>query len=272
MQSPLKLFTDKKSRGEKIAMVSLYDAPSAMMAVEAGADVLLVGDSLGNVILGYENTLAVTLEDMLRHTGSVARGAAQAERRVPVIADLPFGYSAGESRTLEAAIALMQSGAHAVKIEGAGPRVLQAIDLLVQNGIPVMGHLGYTPQSAMQKNEIVQGRTAAQGAGILADARNLQEAGCFGMVLEAVAMQTAANITQDLKSSTIGIGSGPDCDGQVLVWHDLVGLSPYNFKFSKRYAQARESLTQATKNYVDEVHSQAFPTIEHGWNMKDDNA
>jgi 3-methyl-2-oxobutanoate hydroxymethyltransferase len=269
MQSPLKVFHDKKTRAEKLAMISLYDAPSAYLACEAGADALLVGDSLGNVILGFESTLHVTLDDMIRHTGAAARGAKSSSRpEVPIIADVPFGYCADGARALKAAIALVQSGAHAVKLEGASTRVLDAVDTLVQNGIPVMGHLGFTPQSSLQKREIVQARSRSSAEEILGEARKLEAAGCFGMVLEAVVLEAAARITRDLKISTIGIGAGPECDGQVLVWHDLIGLSPQNFRFSKRFADARGVLAQAARDYVEEVHAQKFPTPEHGWNMK----
>jgi 3-methyl-2-oxobutanoate hydroxymethyltransferase len=270
MQSPLKLFADKKERGEKIAMISLYDAPSAMMACEAGADALLVGDSLSNVILGYESTLHATLNDMVRHTGAVARGAQQSSRRdVPIIADLPFGFCADENRALDGAIALMQSGAHAVKLEGASTRALQAVAALIDNGVPVVGHLGYTPQSALQKREVVQGRGAFGALKIYNEARLLMEAGCFAVVLETVALEAAKKITRELAISTIGIGAGPECDGQVLVWHDLIGLSDHNFRFVKRFAEARAVLAQATREYVDEVHAREFPTTENGWPMKE---
>jgi 3-methyl-2-oxobutanoate hydroxymethyltransferase len=262
MQSPLKLFVDKKAHGEKIAMISLYDAPSAMLACEAGADALLVGDSLSNVILGYESTLHATLSDMVRHTGAVARGAQQSSRPdVPIIADLPFGYCADESRALDGAIALMQCGAHAVKLEGASTRALQAVSALIDNGIPVVGHLGYTPQSALQKREVVQGRDTPDALKIYEEARLLTDAGCFAVVLETVALEAAEKITRELVISTIGIGAGPGCDGQVLVWHDLIGLSIHNFRFVKRFAQVREVLAQATKQYVDEVHAQQFPSV-----------
>ena len=269
MQSPLKIFRDKKARGEKLAMVSLYDSPSAVLACDAGVDSILIGDSLGNVILGYLSTLPVTLDDMLRHTGAVLRGVTKSSRpNIPVIVDLPFGYCADERRALEAAIALMQNGAHAVKIEGASTRTLQAVDVLVQNGIPVMGHLGFTPQSSLQKSEVVQGRTPNDAQRICDEAKQLQAAGCFGIVLEAVALETAGRVTRESEIPTVGIGSGASCDGQVLVWHDLIGLSPQNFRFAKRFADARGVLAQATADYVDAVHAQSFPKDEHGWAMK----
>lgn len=270
MHSPLNIFHQKKSRKEKLAMISLYDAPSAILACEAGADAILVGDSLGNVILGYESTLQVTLEDMVRHTGAVVRGVKQSSRPVvPVVADVPFGYCADEQRALAAAIELMQCGAHAVKIEGATTRVVKAITALIENGIPVMGHLGFTPQSLLQKREVVQGRTSGAARELMDEARRIEEAGCFAVVLEAVAMEVAEKITNDVAVSTIGIGAGANCDGQVLVWHDLIGLSPQTFRFAKKFADARRELAQATQTYVEEVHSQKFPITENGWTMKE---
>jgi 3-methyl-2-oxobutanoate hydroxymethyltransferase len=249
-------------------MISLYDAPSAALACEAGADALLVGDSMGNVILGYESTLHVTLEDMARHTGAVVRGAQSSSNpKVPVIADLPFGTCADEARALEAAIVLMQCGAHAVKLEGASTRNVNAMEALVQNGVPVMAHLGFTPQSALQKREVVQGRTAHAAEELLAAARRIEAAGCFGVVLETVALEVAEKVSEELSIPTIGIGAGPECDGQVLVWHDLIGLSPQTFRFVKPFADAREVLAQATRAYVEEVHAQTFPTAGHGWTM-----
>lgn len=269
MISPLKIFRDKKTRAEKLAMISLYDAPSAFLACEAGADAILVGDSLGNVILGFDNTVPVTIEDMIRHTGAVVRGAKTSSHPdVPIIADLPFGTYSDVASALKNGVALMQVGAHALKVEGASTRVLQAIDALVQTGAPVMGHLGFTPQSSLQKNEIVQGKSREGAEQLLREAQQLEAAGCFGIVLETVAMEAAARISREISIATIGIGSGPDCDGQVLVWHDLVGLSPQNFRFAKAFADARQLLAQATRDYVEEVHAQAFPTREHGWPMK----
>lgn len=270
MHSPLKIFNDKKKRREKLAMISLYDAPSAMLASEAGADALLIGDSLGNVILGYESTLHVTLSDMARHTGAVVRGVKKSSRPgIPIIADVPFGYCADAERALEAGIELMQAGAHAVKMEGASTRVVEAIDALVQNGVPVMGHLGFTPQSALQKQEIVQGRSAAQARVLLDEAKQLEDVGCFSVVLEAVALEAAEKITSTLSISTIGIGAGPDCEGQVLVWNDLIGLSSETFRFTKHFADARGVLSQAVREYVEEVHAQTFPTNDNGWAMNE---
>ena len=271
MKSPLNIFFEKKSRGEKLAMISLYDAPSATLACEANADVLLVGDSLGNVILGYESTLHVTLGDMVRHTGAVVRGVKKSSRpQVPVVADIPFGYCADSRRALDASIALIQSGALAVKLEGASTLVLEAIDALTQNGIPVMGHLGFTPQSSLKLREIVQGKNRESAKQLLNDAKNLEHAGCFAVVLEAVALQTAEQITRELEIATVGIGAGPECDGQVLVWHVLIGLSEQNCRCAKRFADARGVLGTAASAYVSEVHEGKFPTAENGWPVKDD--
>lgn len=266
MSSPLRIFHDKKSAAQKLAMISLYDAPTAKLSCESGADALLVGDSLGNVILGYDTTVQVTMIDMLSHTGAVVRGAKSSSRPdVPVVADLPFGSYSTEEDALRNGIALMQTGAHALKLEGAGSQALRAVEALVQAGAPVMGHLGFTPQSSLQKNEIVQGRTNQSAQVLLQEARALQEAGCFSLVLEMVAHETAAEIAQALAISVIGIGAGIDCDGQVLVWHDLVGWSEHNFRFVKKYAETQKTLSQATDEFVREVHESTFPTEAHGW-------
>lgn len=266
MSSPLRVFFDKKSRGEKLAMISLYDAPSAKICCENGVDALLVGDSLGNVILGFESTIPVTSEDMIRHTGAVVRGVKSCSRpTTPIVADLPFGSYGDEISAVKNGVALLQAGAHAVKLEGAGSLSLRAIDALVQTGAPIMGHLGFTPQSSLQKNEIVQGKNCESAQKILEDAQKLEDAGCFAIVLETVALEAAAEITNQLSIPTIGIGAGPDCDGQILVWHDLIGWSEHSFRFVKKFADARGVLSQATKDYIQEVQGSAFPTEDHGW-------
>lgn len=266
MASPLRIFYDKKTAAQKLAMVSLYDAPSAKIACDSGADALLVGDSLGNVVLGYDTTVQVTMSDMLSHTGAVVRGAKSSSRpEVPVIADLPFGTYFTTASALENGIALMQTGAHALKLEGAGPRALRAVEALVEAGAPVMGHLGFTPQSSLQKNEIVQGRSEESARVLLQEARALQEAGCFSLVLEMVAQETAEEIARELKIPVIGIGAGVECDGQVLVWHDLVGWSEHSFRFVKKYADAQKVLSEATREFVREVHKSTFPQETHGW-------
>jgi 3-methyl-2-oxobutanoate hydroxymethyltransferase len=267
--SPLKTLRDAKARGEKLAMVSLYDAPTAALACEAGVDVILVGDSMGNAILGYEDFLSVTMEDMVRHTAAVARGVKSSARPgVPVVADLPFGSYATVAEAAENGAALVRAGGRAIKLEGAGPAALAAVRTLVEMGAPVVGHLGFTPQSSLRFSGVVQGKTVEAAERMLEGARELEEAGCDALVLEAVPAEVAEGITRALRIPTIGIGSGAGCDGQVLVWHDLVGLTPGKpFRFVKLYAEAGQYLREATAGFVRDVHSGAFPAPEHGWEM-----
>ena len=267
--SPIQVLHEAKTRGEPAAMISLYDAPTAELCCDAGADCLLVGDSLGNVVLGYDNFLSVTMEDMIRHTGAVARGARKSSRPgVPIVADLPFGSYTTVPDATENGAALMRAGAHAVKLEGAGPTTLDAVRALIEMGAPVVGHLGFTPQSALRFSGVVQGKTAETAEGLLQDARALEEAGCSAVVLEAVTREVAELITKALSIPTVGIGAGGGCDGQVLVLHDLVGLSKgSSFRFVKRYADTRALLSEATRGFVEEVRSGAFPKEEHGWPM-----
>lgn len=269
MPSVSRLFGGARSRGELLTMISLYDAPSAALCCDAGVDVLLVGDSLGNVILGYESTVSVTMEDMLHHTAAVARGAKGSARpEVPVVGDLPFGsYASVELATTNGA-KLVRAGAHAVKLEGAGDGALAAIRALVEMGVPVVGHLGYTPQSSLRFESVVQGKTVAAAERLLQEARSLEEAGCCAMVLEVVPAEVARRVTGEISIPTIGIGAGAGCDGQVLVWHDLAGLTPGKpLRFVRRYADAHALLTQAARDYIGEVRSGAFPQPEHGWQM-----
>jgi 3-methyl-2-oxobutanoate hydroxymethyltransferase len=266
--SPVHLLRDAKKRGARLAMVSLYDAPTAALSCDAGADLLLVGDSMGNVVLGHDNTVPVTMADIVHHTQAVLRGVRASTRSgVPIIADLPFGSYSTVDLAVQNGIALMRAGAQGVKLEGGHETALRAIRVLVESGAPVLGHLGYTPQSALQFESVVQGKTTESALRLLDEAHRLQEAGCCGMVLEVVPNEVAARITQELEVSTIGIGAGPHCDGQVLVWHDLVGFSPGKFRFVKRYAEARETLGAATRSFIEEVHGGDFPTIENGWPM-----
>lgn len=250
-------------------MVSLYDAPTAEICCEAGVDCILVGDSLGNVVLGYDDFLSVTMEDMLRHTAAVARGVKRSRRPgVPVVADLPFGSYASPEQAVENGAALVRAGAHGVKLEGAGPSALAAVRTLVEMGAPIVGHLGFTPQSALRFSGVVQGKTAGAATRLLEEARELEAAGCSALVLEAVPSEVARHVTDELSVPTIGIGAGAGCDGQVLVWHDLVGLTLGKpLRFVKRYADARALFSEAARNFTDEVHSGAFPTEEHGWSM-----
>ncbi len=250
-------------------MISLYDAPTAALSCDVGADVLLVGDSMGNVILGYDSTLPVTMEDITRHTAAVVRGARGSSRpSVPIVADLPFGGYTGVELATRNAAALMRAGAHGVKLEGAGPSVLEAVRALVEMGVPVVGHLGFTPQSALRFESVVQGKTGEAAARLLDGALALEAAGCCAVVLEVVPAEVARRVTEALSISTVGIGAGPGCDAQVLVWHDLVGLTAGpSLRFVKRYADAHTLLKEATGDFVSEVHAGAFPKPEHGWEM-----
>lgn len=257
----MRVLQERKDAGQSIAMVSLYDAASAQICCDAGADVLLVGDSLGNVLLGFESTLPVSLEDMRRHTGAVARGARGSGRPlVPVVADMPFAsYHGGRSSIAGAGAALMREGAHALKVEGAGPHTLRAVGLLIEMGAPIVGHIGFTPQSSGRFKSITQGRDEISAQSLLEDALRLEEAGTSAIVLEAVAHQAAGAITARLSIPTIGIGAGAACDGQVLVWNDLIGLTEQPPPFARAFAQARQVLEGAAHDYVCAVHDHSFP-------------
>ncbi len=256
--------TEKKKKGEPIVMITAYDYPSAQMVDEAGVDIILVGDSLGMVVLGYENTLPVTMEDMLRHTAAVVRGT----KRAMVVGDMPFmSYQLSPEQALEnAGRFIKEAGAHAVKLEG-GEEVLDAIKKITSAGIPVMGHIGLTPQSIHRIGGYrVQGREKEQAEKLKKDAKLLEEAGCFSIVLEAVPMELAKEITQTLSIPTIGIGAGPHCDGQVLVYHDVLGIfQEFKPKFVKRYANLREKIIGAVSEYVDEVRKGKFPDETHSY-------
>ncbi len=256
--------TEKKKKGEPIVMITAYDYPSAQMVDEAGVDIILVGDSLGMVVLGYENTLPVTMEDMLRHTAAVVRGT----KRAMVVGDMPFmSYQLSPEQALEnAGRFIKEAGAHAVKLEG-GEEVLDAIKKITSAGIPVMGHIGLTPQSIHRIGGYrVQGREKEQAEKLKKDAKLLEEAGCFSIVLEAVPMELAKEITQTLSIPTIGIGAGPHCDGQVLVYHDVLGIfQEFKPKFVKRYANLREKIIGAVSEYVNEVRKGKFPDETHSY-------
>lgn len=269
MDSFTKLLRNAKARGDKLVMISLYDAPSAALSCDAGVDMILVGDSLGNVVLGYDNPLRVTMDDMLRHTEAVTRGVRRSSRPdVPVIADTPFASYASVQLATENGAHLVRAGARALKLEGAGRSSLRAVRALVEMGVPVMGHLGFTPQSSLKFEGVVQGKNVDAAAKLLEEARSLEAAGCCTLVLEAVPAEVAQRITGELAISTIGIGAGLHCDAQVLVWHDLVGLNPDPpLRFVRRYAEANTLLKSATEEFVSEVRSGAFPKPEHGWAM-----
>jgi 3-methyl-2-oxobutanoate hydroxymethyltransferase len=243
-------------------MLTVYDYLSARILDEAGIPILLVGDSLGMVVLGHPTTLPVTMEDMLHHARAVARGARQAL----LVGDMPFmSYQASvEDAVRNAGRFIQEAGMHAVKLEGGGT-VVEITRRLVDAGVPVMGHLGLTPQSVHAMGGFkVQGKTDAQAARILADARALEEAGAFSIVLEGMPSKVAAEITHALRIPTIGIGAGPACDGQVLVFHDMLGLTTGKApKFVKRYANLAEDISRAVNAYADDVRTGKFPGPEH---------
>jgi 3-methyl-2-oxobutanoate hydroxymethyltransferase len=252
-----------KERGEKWAMLTAYDVNTAAVFEEAGIPVLLVGDSAGNVVLGHTSTVPVTVEDILMLTRAVVRGT----KRTLVVADMPFGsYESGPAQALATAVRLMkEGGAQAVKLEG-GVRVAPQIELISQAGIPVMAHVGFTPQS-----EHALGGYRVQGRGtgaeqLLADARAVQEAGAFAVVLEMVPADVAAQVTKELTIPTIGIGAGVECDAQVLVWPDMAGLTGGKVpRFVKRYADLRGELLRAAREYADDVRTGSFPGPEHSF-------
>lgn len=250
-----------KEAGEKIAMLTAYDWPTALLLDRAGIDVLLVGDSVGNNILGYPDTIPVTMDEMIHHTKAVRRGV----KRALLVGDMPFmSYQiSGEHAVANAGRFLKEGGAEAVKLEG-GAEMADIISLLVRRGIPVMGHIGLTPQRAAQLGGLkVQGRDEETAQKLLKDAQILEEAGVFSLVLEAVPWALAKLITERVKIPTIGIGAGPYCDGQVLVVTDMIGFSlGISPKFSKRYAHIAEEIERAAKEFLHEVKSGKFPTVE----------
>jgi len=256
-----------KGRGEKVVMLTAYDTPTARLLDQAGVDVILVGDSLAMVALGYETTLPVTLEEMLHHTRAVARGAA----RALVVGDLPFlSYQVSREEALRSAGRMLKEGnAQAVKLEG-GLEVAGTVAALVEAGIPVMGHIGLTPQAVHRMGGYkVQGRTAEAAARLLKDAVALERAGAFSLVLEGLPWQVAGAVTEAVGIPTIGIGAGPRCNGQVLVTNDLLGLfDEFTPKFVKRYANLRETLLQAFGQFREEVLAGAFPGPEHSFSLE----
>ncbi len=251
-----------KDRGERWAMLTSYDMLTAAIFDEAGFPALLVGDSAGNNVLGYDSTVPVTVEDLL----PLVRGVVRGTTRSLVVADLPFGsYQGSPAQALETAVRFLRVGAQAVKLEG-GRRVLPQVELLVESGVPVMGHLGLTPQSVNTLGGYrVQGRGEA-GDRLIDDALALQAAGAFAVVLEVVPSDLAERVTKELSIPTIGIGAGAGCDAQVLVWTDMAGLTPGpGPKFLKRYADLRGALTEAATAYADEVRAGTYPAAEHGY-------
>jgi 3-methyl-2-oxobutanoate hydroxymethyltransferase len=255
-----------KGAGEKIAMVTAYDATVARLVDDAGADAVLVGDSLGMVVQGHDSTLPVTVEHMIYHAAAVRRGMARSAGRAHLTVDMPFGsYQASAEEAVKNAMRLVaEGGAQAVKLEG-GADYADVIRRVVRAGIPVIGHIGLTPQSVHgMGGYVVQGRDAEKAHRLLRDARALEEAGCFALVLECIPSELARVITGQLSIPTIGIGAGPHCDGQVLVVNDLLGLdSAFKPKFVKRYAELGGSVAGAVGAYVRDVHESAFPAEEH---------
>jgi 3-methyl-2-oxobutanoate hydroxymethyltransferase len=252
--------------GERIAMITAYDFPTAQLVDEAGIPAILVGDSLGQVLLGYDTTVRVTMEEMLHHTKAVVRGT----RRALVIGDMPFlSYASPEDALANAGRFLREAGAQAVKIEG-GVRSARIVEALAKAGIPVMGHIGLTPQAINALGKVrVQGKTREQARALLHDALAVQEAGAFAVVLELVPAQLAAAITARLRIPTIGIGAGNGTNGQVLVLHDLLGLYEQTPRFVRRYAQLSEEIARAVTAYRDDVGSGAFPGPEESFTIAD---
>ena len=259
----------RKEAGEAISMLTAYDAAFARLFDEAGIDMLLVGDSVGNTMLGYDSTLPVTMEDMLHHVKAVSRGAS----RAMIVADMPFmSYQTSIADALyNAGRFLKETGAQAVKLEG-GAAVAPAVQAMTAAGIPVVGHLGLTPQSVNQFGGFkVQAKNAAAAQQLLDDARLLEKAGAFALVLECVPATLAAKVSQALSIPTIGIGAGNGCDGQVLVMHDLLGLTPgFKPKFVKAYRTLAQEVIAAAREYADDVKARQFPAAEHTFGMADE--
>ena len=266
---PLTDLADMKRRRERIVMVTAYDYPSGSLADAAGVDIVLVGDSAAMTVLGYESTVPATMDEMVMLTRAAVRGA----KRPLVVADMPFGsFQISDEEAVRSAVRFVkEAGADAVKVEGAGLTVSRVF-ALVGAGIPVMGHIGLTPQSATMLGGFrAQGRTSARARQLLDDARTLEQAGCFSLVLEAVPAPVAARITEELTIPTIGIGSGRDCDGQVLVYHDLLGLyQGREPRFVKRYAELATEIQDAIERYAADVRSGAFPGDEHTYSIPDE--
>jgi 3-methyl-2-oxobutanoate hydroxymethyltransferase len=256
-------FAARKLRGEKLVVVTAYDALFGRLVDEAGVDCVLVGDSLGNVVAGLQSTLPVTLHQMIYHGAMVSRGVS----RALVIVDMPFlTYQAGADRAVwNCGRVLQRTGCGAVKMEGGGPDMAEVVRRVVSAGIPVMGHIGFTPQSVNTiGGAVVQGREDADAARLLDEARLLEEAGAFSIVLELVPAKVATQITQSVGIPTIGIGAGAGCDGQVLVLPDLLGLNDlFTPRFLKRYASLADDVRDAVGRYADEVRRKQYPAAEH---------
>lgn len=259
----------KASKGEKLTMLTAYDATFARIIDEAGIDMILVGDSLGQVIQGRDNTIPVLLDDVIYHTSCVTRAVKQAI----VIADLPFmSYQVSKTQALLASGRALKEGlCEAVKLEG-GMEMVETVRAIVETGIPVMAHLGLKPQTIHRMGGYkIHGKTASEAEALIKEAKAMEDAGAFSIVLEGVALETAKEVTDSVKIPTIGIGSGPHCSGQVLVIYDLLGMNP-DFKptFLKTYMDGFGSITKAIKNYIEDVKSSRFPSEEHAFHRRED--
>ncbi len=259
---------DRKLRGEKITCLTAYDFPSARLVDEAGIDIVLVGDTLAEVVLGYDSTVPVTVDEMLHHVKAARRGV----RRALLVADLPFGaYQLSREEGVRSAIRFFKEGrAEAVKLEGGRKRA-ELIEALVRAEMPVMGHIGLTPQSVhMQGGYRVQGKTLESAMDLLADAQAVEDAGAFALVLEGIPRELARLVTRRLRIPTIGIGAGPDCDGQVLVFHDLLGLTfTRPAKFVRPYAELSGVISEAVQQFARDVHSGGFPRDQECYHWPD---
>ena len=254
---------EMKDQGQKIPMLTAYDYPSARMIDDAGVPIILVGDSVGDNVLGYRNTVPVTMDEIRHHLRAVARGA----KRAHIVCDLPFmSYQADESEALHNAGLLLKDGAHSVKPEG-GRKIVPTIRRMVEAGIPVLGHVGLTPQSVNQLSGYrVQGRDSEGADALIEDALALEDAGVYGIVLETIPADLARTVTQRVSVPTIGIGAGVHCDGQVLVFHDIFGInSGRKRRHVRRYASVREIISDATRQFMDDVRSGSFPSEEESF-------
>jgi 3-methyl-2-oxobutanoate hydroxymethyltransferase len=266
---PITELAELKRRGQKIVMVTAYDAPSARLADAAGVEMVLVGDSAAMVVLGHDSTVPATLEEMLVLTAAATRGA----KRPLVVGDMPFGtFQVSDEQAVTNAVRFVkEASADAVKLEGAGP-MLPRVRAIVGAGIPVMGHIGLTPQTATMLGGFkAQGRSAEKARQLFEDALALEAAGCFSVVLEAVPAAVATRITEALAIPTIGIGAGAGCDGQVLVWHDLLGLYEGRAaRFVKRYADIASEIRKALEGYADDVRAGRFPEEQHTYSIPEE--
>jgi len=264
-------FKRKKEKGKKIVMLTAYDAPTAKILSDSGVDAILVGDSVGNSLLGYESTVPVTLDDVIHHTAAVSRAKPQSL----VIGDMPFmSYKVSIEQALENCGRMLQEGgAEAVKLEG-GSSIAPTVKAVVEAGIPVMAHIGLTPQSIYELGGYrVQGRTAEAAEELVEHARNLEEAGAFSLVIELVPSDTAKVVTDAIDIPTVGIGAGPHCDGQVLVIYDMLGFfEEFKPKFVKKYANIRKLIVDAVEEYSREVREGKFPDPEHSFEMSEEES